>query len=421
MQRIKLCQNAMHAKNVSKLHRLNTVIMHYRFQMPENLIPFSTRLFASKIADVDQPFPKFLELPVKQGRRRKSIAMKCKGLNAELLPNVFIEVPAGFSERESRRFLDTHPDWILKSYLKLYYHWVAESDLGLRSNQQGDLGLLANVVALNESECTKAFLDFMQRVFSKGEVSSLPLGRLSYLGEARHFQLSINANLQPAHRFKLDVQSLSRLKKHLLQTLSISDKAFMAWWQFWMPVFKSMQFEFDLGGNKASESVASDKNQQSPFILNSRLQNLPAGKEFSEANFAEAMQASLMIVAWQWVVQFMLGKLYRVELEAYLSHRLPELARKLGVSYQNFSVRAYKSRWGSCKSDATLQFNWRIFQAPSWVIDHLLIHELAHLRHANHSKQFWQVVYQHDKNTDKAKQILKNDGRQWIEFLSLVY
>lgn len=433
MQRNKLCQNATHAKNFFKLNRLNSVIMHYRFQIPENLIPFSNPSLDSKLAsnrvDADQALPRVLELPVKPGRRRKSIAMKCKGLNVELLPNVFIEVPAGFSEQESRRFLDAHPDWILKSYLKLYTHWVVESDGNLSSNQPGDFGFLAKVVALNETEFTKDFLAFMQKSVFKAEVMPLvmplTLGRLSYFGNARHLQLSINANSQSEPNFTLDAQCLVRLKTHLQQTLRLSpkiaDKAFIAWWQLWMPVFKSMQFGFDLGRTKGSESAKNHNTLQSPVTLNCRLPNLPAGKELSEASFAQAMQARFMMVAWQWLVQFMLGKLYYAELEDYLRHRLPELASKLGVRYQNFSVRAYKSRWGSCKSDGTLQFNWRILQAPSWVIDHLLIHELSHLRHANHSSAFWRMVYAHDAKTDQAKGVLKASGRDWIDFLSLVY
>jgi len=78
--------------------------------------------------------------------------------------------------------------------------------------------------------------------------------------------------------------------------------------------------------------------------------------------------------------------------QAYLPGRIKALAPLLGVEPRGFSVRFYKSRWGSCNRRGELQFNWLLMMAPPVVVDYVVVHELAHLRHFNHSPAFWQLV-----------------------------
>ncbi|MCF6345251.1 MAG: M48 family metallopeptidase [Thiomicrorhabdus sp.] len=80
-------------------------------------------------------------------------------------------------------------------------------------------------------------------------------------------------------------------------------------------------------------------------------------------------------------------------------------------------VKGYKSRWGSCCSDGRLQFNWRLWQAPDWVIDYVIVHELCHRVYPNHSKAFWALVMQHYPKTNEAKRMIKQQGKRWIKFL----
>jgi predicted metal-dependent hydrolase len=55
-------------------------------------------------------------------------------------------------------------------------------------------------------------------------------------------------------------------------------------------------------------------------------------------------------------------------------------------------VRNQKSRWGSCSVRGTISLNWRLIQVPDFVRDYIILHELAHLRHLNHSARFWAEV-----------------------------
>lgn len=83
---------------------------------------------------------------------------------------------------------------------------------------------------------------------------------------------------------------------------------------------------------------------------------------------------------------------YIEQAKAYLPPRIEHFQAKLGVQPRAIKIRHYKSRWGSCNHRGELQFNWLLMMAPATVVDYVVVHELAHLRHFNHSAAFWQLV-----------------------------
>lgn len=68
------------------------------------------------------------------------------------------------------------------------------------------------------------------------------------------------------------------------------------------------------------------------------------------------------------------------------------------------------SRWGSCTSEGSLSFSWRIAMAPATVIDYLVAHEVAHLIEMNHGPKFWKLCRELCPRTDEAKAWLKRNG-----------
>lgn len=67
-------------------------------------------------------------------------------------------------------------------------------------------------------------------------------------------------------------------------------------------------------------------------------------------------------------------------------------AQELGYKLNNVVIKDTKSRWGSCSSNNNINYNWRVSLAPYYVIEYLVAHEVSHLKHQDHSKNFWNCV-----------------------------
>lgn len=89
-----------------------------------------------------------------------------------------------------------------------------------------------------------------------------------------------------------------------------------------------------------------------------------------------------------------------------LPPRVIEFAARHGVAVRRVSVRDQRSRWGSCSVRGVISLNWRLVQAPEFVRDYIIVHELMHLREMNHSKRFWNLVYAIFPRTDDAERWL---------------
>jgi predicted metal-dependent hydrolase len=85
-------------------------------------------------------------------------------------------------------------------------------------------------------------------------------------------------------------------------------------------------------------------------------------------------------------------------------------AAELGVKVKRLSIRDQSSRWGSCTSAGSLSFSWRLILAPSFVLDYLAAHEVAHLVEMNHSPRFWKVVARICPKVEQAKTWLDVHG-----------
>ena len=91
--------------------------------------------------------------------------------------------------------------------------------------------------------------------------------------------------------------------------------------------------------------------------------------------------------------------------------RVTEHAMRMGVEFNQAKIVDNRYRWGSCTVKDNVNFNWRLIKAPMFVIDYVIIHELAHLIEANHTPRFWNIVRAQSATTDKAKTWLKEHGQ----------
>lgn len=96
--------------------------------------------------------------------------------------------------------------------------------------------------------------------------------------------------------------------------------------------------------------------------------------------------------------------------ECELPVRTRELALLHGIAVNRVTVRAQKTRWGSCSARGTISLNWRLIQAPPEVVDYLIIHELMHRREMNHSPRYWKLLAAAFPDYRRAEQWLKKSG-----------
>ena len=109
-------------------------------------------------------------------------------------------------------------------------------------------------------------------------------------------------------------------------------------------------------------------------------------------------------------IQQYLQNWYRSRALEHLQEKANRYAQQIGVTPAGVSVRNFKSRWGSCDKQGQVVFNWNIIKAPHAIADYVVVHELCHLIHPNHSKEFWQLVCRHDPAYAEHRQWLKERG-----------
>ncbi len=102
---------------------------------------------------------------------------------------------------------------------------------------------------------------------------------------------------------------------------------------------------------------------------------------------------------------------YRRQAQIVIGEKVREFVALLGVSYAAVRIKDQRSRWGSCSGKGNLNFNWRILMAPEAVCDYVIIHELCHLVHMDHSERFWKLVESVCPDYRRCRAWLKEQGK----------
>ncbi len=93
-----------------------------------------------------------------------------------------------------------------------------------------------------------------------------------------------------------------------------------------------------------------------------------------------------------------------------IPERVKYYSAVIGVTYGKITIRNQKTKWGSCSSKGNLNFNCLLMMAPSEVLDAIVVHELCHRKHMNHSKEFYAEVYRAFPEYDVWNKWLKDNG-----------
>lgn len=105
-------------------------------------------------------------------------------------------------------------------------------------------------------------------------------------------------------------------------------------------------------------------------------------------------------------------KWYRERAREVLQQKVCYFQKFIGKSVGDIRIKEQKSRWGSCSAKGNLNFNWKIIMAEDDMIDYLVVHELCHRLHMNHSKEFWESVGKLIPDYKTKEKWLKENGTQ---------
>ena len=100
---------------------------------------------------------------------------------------------------------------------------------------------------------------------------------------------------------------------------------------------------------------------------------------------------------------------YRSFSERILKEKTLIESKKMNLKVNEIKVRSYKNRWGSCSSNGDISYNWKLIMAPEKIINYVIIHELCHLIHFNHSRDYWGEVSKKIPNYIENKEWLKSN------------
>lgn len=95
----------------------------------------------------------------------------------------------------------------------------------------------------------------------------------------------------------------------------------------------------------------------------------------------------------------------------HLAPWLRRTSHELGLPYNITTIRAQKTRWGSCSSNKTISLNYRLLFLPKVLVHYLFVHELCHTRHMNHSAKYWRLVEEKYSDYRTAEKELKSTSR----------
>jgi hypothetical protein len=103
---------------------------------------------------------------------------------------------------------------------------------------------------------------------------------------------------------------------------------------------------------------------------------------------------------------------YRMQARRVFTQKADTFKAVMGLSYNSILIRGQKTRWGSCSAGGNITLNWKLLMAPPEIVDYVIIHELAHRKHMNHSKKFWQFVERYCPRWKECRKwLVKHEGQ----------
>ncbi|NEZ47197.1 M48 family metallopeptidase [Clostridium niameyense] len=116
------------------------------------------------------------------------------------------------------------------------------------------------------------------------------------------------------------------------------------------------------------------------------------------------------------IINQSIEKFYKVKAYEILEQRTKYYGNKIGYLPNKITVKSQRTLWGSCSSKKNINYNYRLIMAPINIIDYIVVHELCHLKHMNHSKDFWNMVEGTIVNYKERRKWLKENGSKLFDY-----
>lgn len=103
----------------------------------------------------------------------------------------------------------------------------------------------------------------------------------------------------------------------------------------------------------------------------------------------------------------------------YLAPWIQKISLDTGLTYKGLQVRGQKTRWGSCSSKGTVSLNYKLLFLPQHLVSYIIIHELCHTVHLNHSPNYWAFLSSFEPDCKTLDKEMKGAGRlipQWVNW-----
>lgn len=113
-------------------------------------------------------------------------------------------------------------------------------------------------------------------------------------------------------------------------------------------------------------------------------------------------------------VDLLLNEWYQQQIKRILEVYLEKYTKLMELYPKKIKIKPLKSAWGICYSSGTITFNLNLIKVPLNIIEYLVIHELGHLKHPNHSKEYWEYIGVYIENPKFSRKWLRKNGYKFI-------
>lgn len=137
-----------------------------------------------------------------------------------------------------------------------------------------------------------------------------------------------------------------------------------------------------------------------------RLIERPGHELVLYGDLADRNQSKSILIKW-----------LREQATRFLSAKLLAVSERVGLPFKTVTVRDQQTLWGSCTRDKAINLSYRLIFLPPQLVEHVMIHELCHTIHLNHSAKFWSLVAKYDINWQQNRVEMRKASQyipEWI-------